>query len=236
MPEIDALSSVLGGAPASTESSASELAETFDTFLSLLTTQLQHQDPLDPMDSGEFTQQLVMFTNAEQAVATNQKLDTLNYLTLGNQASSAVNYIGKTVVAAGSSTVLSDGSATWQYNLAGNATLTTLTVKDQSGQVVLTTSGEIGEGDHTFVWDGTDSQGVPLPDGTYDLAITATDINGQPVATTSSVEGKVTGIETQDGAIVLAVGDTTLPLSSVTAVKETPAPVAPEPEEDEEST
>src|SRR5215468_12531093 len=112
-------------AAAATAPSAAQqqLAGNFDTFLTLLTTQLQNQDPLSPMDSNEFTQQLVMFSQVEQQINTNDNLQSLIALNLSQNANSAVNYIGRSVVMTnGEGALQSNGDGTssvdWTYNLA----------------------------------------------------------------------------------------------------------------------
>ena len=104
-------------ADSSSITNGSSLAETFDTFLTLLTTQLQYQDPLDPMDTNEFTSQLVEFTGVEQAISTNKKLDSLISLQTDMQLNNAVGYIGKTVSADSIMLMLQDGQSTITYDL-----------------------------------------------------------------------------------------------------------------------
>src|SRR3546814_13851877 len=109
------------GSDSSSVTSGASLAETFDTFLTLLTTQLQHQDPLNPMDTNEFTSQLVEFTGVEQAISTNQKLDALIGLQADMQLNDAVGYIDKLVGADGIILMLQDGDSTITYDHAPNA-------------------------------------------------------------------------------------------------------------------
>src|SRR5215468_478605 len=111
--------------PNATDSTSAEqtLAGNFNTFLTLLTSQLQNQDPLSPMDSTQFTQQLVMFSQVEQQINTNDNLQSLIALNLSQNANSAVNYIGRSVVMTnGEGALQSNGDGTssvdWTYNLA----------------------------------------------------------------------------------------------------------------------
>jgi flagellar basal-body rod modification protein FlgD len=197
---------------------ASKLTDTFDTFLTLLTTQLQHQDPLEPVDSSEFTQQLVMFTGAEQTIATNRNLEALIKLFQTSQSAGAVNYLGKVVEADGDSAALSNGSASWRYDLPVNAAQTTITITDANGSAVFTGNGQITAGSHNFVWDGKSTQGITQPDGIYKIAISSKDTNGQSIATTTSIVGSVDGIETVDDELVLTVGSVKVPLDKVKSV------------------
>lgn len=201
---------------------AKTLADSFDTFLTLLTKQLEHQDPLDPVDSSEFTQQLVMFTSAEQAVATNKNLEALINLSLSTQTAGAVSYIGKTIQAEGADTTLTGGRATWQYSLPRNAASVDVTITDDTGKSVFTGTAEGAKGAHSFVWDGRNTQGVPQPEGTYTIAIKAKDSSGGAITASTSVLGRVNGVETVDDSVVLLVGATRIPIDKVTSVRESP--------------
>ena len=201
-------------------SGAAGLAETFDNFLQLLTTQLQYQDPLSPVDSNEFTNQLVQFSAVEQAIQTNSKLDKLIALQSGNQLSEAVAYIGKTIKTESSQFWLEDGNATLLYGLGGNAQQTTITIVDESGATVRVLSGETGAGLHEVTWDGTDGSGTALPDGVYTVLANAIDAEGDAVTVATGFYGRVTGIEMQDGQLLLGIGKLLLPLDQVMAVQE----------------
>lgn len=225
---MDITSTASAAASQSTKSS-SRLAETFDMFLGLLTAQLKNQDPLDPVDSSQFTEQLVMFSNAEQTIASNKNLETLIDLFQSGNASSAVNYLGKTVSAEGDQAVLSNGSAGWQYELDGNSVQTTISIENSAGNTVFTGQGLISEGVHEFDWDGTTNQGVPQPEGLYTITVTATDGNGQIVATSTTIEGVVSGIESLNDGAILSVNGVKIPLDQVLSTKETAAPPEPPP-------
>lgn len=209
--------------------SNTKLAETFDTFLGLLTAQLKNQDPLDPLDSSQFTEQLVMFSGAEQQIASNQNLETLIDLFQSGNTSSAVNYLGNTITAEGDEAVLSNGSAGWRYDLAGNSTQTTITIENSAGNNVFTGPGQTVKGEHEFAWDGKNTQGLPQPDGLYKMTITAKDINGQTVASTTTLQGVVSGVEALDDGVVLSVNGVKIPLANILAVKQTTPPPAPIP-------
>src|ERR1700674_4361525 len=93
------------------------LSSNYDTFLKLLTAQLKNQDPLSPMDSNQFTQQLVMYSQVEQQISTNDNLSSLIALTKSAAGSNAVSYLGRTALTQGGDTSLSDGSADWRYTM-----------------------------------------------------------------------------------------------------------------------
>lgn len=204
----------------STNASAASLADNFDTFLSLLTTQLKNQDPLEPMDSNQFTQQLVQFAGVEQAINTNKKLDQLIGMQAGGGLNNAVAYIGKTVEASGDQIVLQDGGATLGYDLAANAAQARISIVDALGRTVRVLDGERASGSHRLTWDGLDQNGVQLPDGTYRFAVAAVDANGKTVDSTTFTSGRVTGVETRDGGLTVMLGNRAVPFGSIRAVHE----------------
>src|SRR6185295_9321796 len=145
-------------ATASTPSAAAgaqkQLSSNFDTFLTLLTTQLKNQDPLSPMDSNQFTQQLVQFSQVEQQINSNKNLESLIALTKARSATDAVSYLGKTLTLTDGMGALMDGEANWAYSLDNHASSATLYVKNMHGDVVYSAPAETDEGMHSFTWDG----------------------------------------------------------------------------------
>src|SRR6266702_4488782 len=115
------------------------IADNFQTFLTLLTTQLQNQNPLDPLDTNQFTQQLVEFASVEQQLKTNDQLTALVALQQTTQATQALGFVGKTAVVNGNSTALSNGSATWQLNVPTSSTVN-ISIANSKGQTVFTGS------------------------------------------------------------------------------------------------
>ncbi len=203
-----------------TNAAQSSLAETFDTFLALLTTQLQNQDPLDPMTSEEFTQQLIQFAGVEQSINTNKKLDRLVQLQTSNQLNSAVSFIGKVVEVVHDQLLLKDGAAKISYRLDRNAAQTIIGIIDQNGRAVRTVQGETAAGRHKFEWDGRDSDGAQLPDGVYGFSVVATDDDEQTIDTVAASFGRVTGVEIVDNASRLNIGELGVPFDAVFAVRE----------------
>lgn len=202
-----------------------KIAETFDSFLKLLTTQLQYQDPLDPVDSTEFTNQLVEFTNVEQNIATNRNLEQILSLLETGQTSAAVDHLGKIVEIMGSKTQLRDGQAQWTYELPESAESATLTVLDNLGRPVWTGAGATTIGRHDFVWDGKDDAGNALSEGTYSLLVAARSTNGDAISSTVTASGMVTGVEFEDDEAILLIGDVSVPLSQVRKITLPPADV-----------
>ena len=200
--------------------SSTKLSATFDTFLTLLTTQLQNQDPLDPVDSAEFTNQLVAFTQAEQAIATNQNLESLIALIKGNNTTNSLGYLGTIVEAAGEKAALVNGSATWGFELPINSAQTTVTIADETGLVVATANATTEKGTHNFVWDGLSDQGVPQPDGIYTITVAAKDTEGQKIPVVTAIQGTVDGVEVEDGNVILSLGGIRLPIEEVRSIKQ----------------
>ena len=130
--------------------SLASLASNSQTFLTLLTTQLKNQDPTSPLDTNQFTAQLVQMTGVEQQLLSNQLLQTLVNQSSGGGVTGAVGLIGKQVTASGNTATLTDGSASWQYNLGGNAANVTVQVSDSSGNVVFTGAAPTGSGPQSF--------------------------------------------------------------------------------------
>ncbi|WP_439815529.1 flagellar hook assembly protein FlgD [Zavarzinia sp. CC-PAN008] len=197
------------------------LATTFDTFLTLLTTQLQNQDPLNPMDSAEFTNQLVNFSGVEQQINTNSNLENLITLVKGTQAQQAAAYIGKTVNLDSDTAALKNGAAYWSYDLEDTAKVTVLTITNSSGQTVWQETGETAAGRHDLTWDGKDASGTALPDGSYTLTVSALTDAGVPVKTDIAVTGRVSAVEVADGETYVVVDGNRVKLSDVTSIRET---------------
>ena len=204
------------------DSSRSRLADSEQTFLSLLTTQLKNQDPLSPLDSNQFTAQIVQMTGVEQQLMTNDLLKMLVGMSDGGLAGS-VNLIGKSVTAESDQASITDGAASWAYDLDRNATSVKYEILNSAGSTVWSrTDASVAGGEHTLDWDGVTSAGQQLPDGgPYTLKITATGSGGETINASSHVSGVVTGVETVDGETVVSVGKLKIPVSSITGVAST---------------
>jgi len=216
-------------AAASTDTTAlgrARLADNFSTFLSLLTTQLKNQDPLSPLDSNQFTQQLVQMTGVEQQLASNDLLKQLVSNT-GSGIQTAVSLIGKDVTAVSDDAQLSNGKADWLYKLKLDAADTKIEVLNAKGAIVhVEAATDNKAGDHAFSWNGKDMNGNNLPDGPYTLRVTAKDSTGTAVTSTNYVQGRVTGVEQLDGVTYITVNGGKIGWNTVTSVKE-PAATTP---------
>lgn len=224
---LDGVNSAIGAGltqkSGSNASGGPGLADNFETFLTLLTTQLQHQDPLEPLKTKEFTQQLVSFSQVEQSIKQNKNLEDILSAVTADNFSSLVGFLGKDVTMDTNQTGLRDGQAEWTYDLGAAADEVQLVIKDSTGQVVRKMDGPGEQGSHTVTWDGTDNFGNPLPEGTYSLAVTAKTAGGKDVNADIRVGGRVEGVETDAGVHKLRVNGQAVPLGTLVEVSE-PAP------------
>ncbi len=191
----------------------------YTQFLSMLTTELQNQDPTSPMDATQFTNQLVGFSQLEQQLQTNSNLQTLIADQQGGGMSAALGYLGHSVVAAGNAFQVPDnGTASIDYSLASTASSALVTVSDSSGQVVGSFAGSTDAGLNTIPLDGAIPGGADLPAGDYTFTVTAMSASGQPITATTYSAGQVTGIDTSSGAAYLLLGNIPVAASSVVQV------------------
>lgn len=199
-----------------------KLSSDFDTFLVLLTSQLENQDPLEPLKSEQFTQQLVQFSQVEQQIATNEQLESLVSLSLAAQHGALVDYIGKSVEGQSDRARLADGTATWSYELDQAAEEVSVLVLNAANRPVKAAQSSGNAGINNFVWDGRDDIGNVLPDGVYRLSISASGANGERLDSRIRAGGIVDGVEVVDGVAQLTVNGALLPLANVTSVAGAP--------------
>jgi flagellar basal-body rod modification protein FlgD len=220
----NASASTTNSSSTSTTAAINKLSSDFNNFLTLLTTQLQNQDPLSPMDSTQFTAQLVAFTGVEQQINTNARLDSLISVDKGTQLTAAANFIGDSVQAPSTQVnVNGDGTASQiGYTLPSTASAVTLTVTDSSGNVVSSGNAPANSGANVVTFNPINqSTGNALPAGAYNVSIQALDQSGNPINNiTTSIIGTVTNVSTNaTSGTELSIGSVTVPLSSVTSVQ-----------------
>lgn len=205
------VSSLLGTSSTSTDTTSSKGTSSLgqDAFLQLLVTQLQYQDPLNPMDDKEFVAELAQFSSLEQLTEINTGIGNLTTQGTQQQLLGAVNFIGKTIEATGNAVSLTDGTATpVTFTLPSDAETCLVNVLDTSGQVVRTVDlGATSAGKVEFTWDGKDYNGNVMTDGQYQVAMTATGADGATMKTTSTMTGTVTGISQENGTYYLNIGN-----------------------------
>ncbi|WP_339830533.1 flagellar hook assembly protein FlgD [uncultured Parvibaculum sp.] len=218
-----AVQAATGGNKSSTASAA--LAGNFDTFLRLLTTQLKHQDPTNPMSSDQFTQQLVQMSGVEQSIQTNRNLETLITAYAIQNSNQSVSLLGKEVTGSGTGALLRDGNANWTFAVAADAPDTTLQVINADGATVYSEKMDAAKGDHQFTWDGKDGSGAGQPDGTYFLKIVANSGNGAPIAVDTRTTGIVTAIDMTSTDPMLTVNGAQIRYSQITSVKQPDTPI-----------
>ena len=213
-PSIAAAGSSAAGSNSSLGVDQNTIAGNFQTFLTLLTTQLQNQNPLDPLDTNQITQQLVMFAQVEQQLRSNDQLATLVSLEQSAQATTALAYVGQTVAINGQTAALNNGSATWSLQVPKPAT-GTISIASQTGQTVFSGTYTMQAGTQNFTWDGRDNNGVQLPDGNYTISVTAKDASGQSVAIPTDIQGVVDSIDLTQTPPVLSIGAQTFTLDKI---------------------
>ena len=196
------------------------IADNFQTFLTLLTTQLQNQNPLDPLDTNQFTQQLVQFAGVEQQLKSNEQLKTLVAMQKSAAATEALVYVGKTVAVDGA-TATFDTSATWNLTAAKDTTTSVVSITNSAGNTVYSGNFALKAGGASFVWDGKGTDGTQYPPGAYKLTATGKDQNGQTVAISTEVQGMVDSVDLSASPPLLSIGNATYTTDQVKRVVRT---------------
>lgn len=179
-----------------------------EDFLNLLITQLQNQDPLNPLDSTEYTAQLAQFTSLEELYAVNENLLTIQEILSSQSEETLLELIGKTVKADDNTILVSDGSALSGAYTLDEAADVTISIYDSSGSEIRTLySYGQDAGEHDIDWDGRDDNGEQVSDGTYYYEVSAVDENGDSIDVNTYICGEVTGITYEYGSPYLIVGD-----------------------------
>jgi flagellar basal-body rod modification protein FlgD len=202
---------------ASSVADKNTIAGNFMTFLQLLTTQLKNQNPLDPLDTNQFTQQLVQFAQVEQQLKSNDQLATLVSLQKTAQATAALGFVGETVVVDGANAKLENGSATWSLNLPKPAVVS-INIQSATGQSVFSGNYTMNAGLQEFAWDGKSANGTQWPTGNYKMVVSAKDAGGQAVAVPTEVQGLVDGADLTKNPPVLSIAGQDYTLDKVKRV------------------
>lgn len=208
-------------ADSAAEKARTQLSGDFDTFLLMLTTQLKNQDPLEPMDSHEFTAQLVQFANVEQAIATNENLEQMIAMQNNAAFSDASNYVGKFVTAPGDAARLASGVASFSYELPQDVYSAEVVITDAVGNIVYKGAAPTEKGKNDVLWDGTSNiDGTTKESGTYHISVVAKDAQNKTVEATTYTTGFVSEVNIEDGQMTLMIGDIELPVEKIISVRD----------------
>ena len=211
-------SSAGSSAAAASALASSQIAGNFQSFLTLLTTQLQNQNPLDPLDTNQFTQQLVEFAGVQQQLNTNDSLATLVSLQQTAQSTQALGFVGKTAVVNGSTAALTNDSATWELSVPTNSNVN-VTIANSTGQTVFTGSYSVTAGNNQpFVWNGQGSDGTQYTSGNYTLTATAQDSSNNTVAVTTQVQGVVSSVDLTQSPPLLSINGSTYTVNQIQSI------------------
>lgn len=194
-------------------------------FLNLFVTQLKNQDPTSPMDDSAMMEQTSQFTQIELMQSMEGSLKSIaegnSNSSLQQQMMSASSYIGKLVEFEGNNTYLSNGAAAVSFKPEQVPFKTTVVVKDASGDFVTSFTPPVKDTDmNTFYWNGTDADGNAMPNGKYTFSVVATGTEGQEIDVQTYGNGLVTGVKTEDGALVYEVDGSDIPADKVTSVRD----------------
>jgi flagellar basal-body rod modification protein FlgD len=190
---LDSVTLSMGGVAGidkNTDAAKDSLGKTYDQFLMLLTTQLKNQDPLNPMDTKDMTNQLIALAEVEQSIAQTDKMNELIKLNQTSAINSTLlSYIGMQVDYKGKDFTYKGGSALqFDYTVGENAAKATIEIFDKDDKLVWSQTGDTEEGAYQFVWSGVDKDGKQLPEGSYKLKVAAVDADGEPVTAETPVE------------------------------------------------
>jgi len=185
---------------------ATGIGADFNTFLTLLTTQLRNQDPTNAMDADKMTEQLVQFASVEQQIKVNTNLERLLAVEQGNQLVSAAPLMGRVVEVESDRLALQGGQAQLRLPAAGAATRALVEVQDANGRVLRSAEVALGAAPTDWNWDGRDLTGRQMPDGAYRFATRGVRADGTEAAVTASVLARATTVDRRDGEVRLGLG------------------------------
>jgi len=185
---------------------ASNAVDTQDRFLKLLVTQMQNQDPLNPMDNAQVTSQMAQLSTVTGIDKLNATLQALSDSMLGNQSLQAASMIGHGVLVPGSGVDLVNGQGYGGAELVQSADKVDVAIYDQSGALVRNMQlGAQPEGLVNWLWDGRDNSGNSMAAGSYSFVVEASQ-SGNAVAATTLQFGVVSSVTQGKGGVALTVG------------------------------
>ncbi len=193
------------------------LTSNFSSFLQMLMTQLQNQDPTSPMDTNQFTTELVQFSSVEQQINTNNSLKQLIQLTQGGEVVQSTGMLGHTVTAQSNQLALQNGSAAVQFTLP-TAGRVGAVVSNSSGNQLFATTLNASAGANTWTWNGQNGAGTALPDGGYNVVLTQENPDGSSAALPFTISGKATGVLSQGQSVQLELGSVPIDFADIRSV------------------
>lgn len=225
MSSIDLLSSPTSTTQTSSvaDSARSSFDDDFEFFLSLLTAQIQNQDPLEPLDTNEMTQQITSFSALEQQINSNEELEKINSTLASMTFGNAVSYLGDTVTYSSSKTTLSNGEANWRYTVTGGtADKVDVTVRDSAGNVVKTETldGPLS-GEQEYTWNGRTDSGNSSPEGEYSITFRAETAEGGILNVNTAGSGVVEEVDLSGATPRLKINDSYIEIDEVISVAPT---------------
>lgn len=201
-----------------TGSATTRLGADLNTFLTMLTTQLQNQDPTNPLDTNQMTNQLVQFASVEQQIAMNQNLTAMISLQQSAQLTAAAPMIGRRIEVASDQVALQGGSAEVRLPAAGTARTAEITVSDSAGRTLRRQTVPLGTGATGWSWDGRNIAGATQADGAYNVQVTGRDANGVAVSLPHTVRGTLTGAQRSSDGLTLSMGALSLGFDSLRSI------------------
>jgi flagellar basal-body rod modification protein FlgD len=213
-------SSSSSNSPASATNSlaSQQIAGNFQSFLQLLTTQLKNQNPLSPLDTNQFTQQLVEFAGVQEQLNTNDSLATLVSLQQTAASTQALSFVGKNAVVSGKTALLTNSSASWGLNVPANANVT-INIANSSGQTVFTRTMPMNAGNNQpFTWNGIGSDGTQWPDGQYTLTATGSDGSNNTVAISTQVQGVISSVNLTQSPPLLNINGQSFTINQIQSI------------------
>jgi len=197
-----------------------------DAFLKMLLAQLKHQDPLNPMEGGDFSAQLAQFSSLEQMFNMNDHLETIATSLVSDGANNVLDYIGKEVMCENDTLKLSEGVMSGGvFTLEAPAELMISIFDDIGREVITLYPGRLDTGTHQIDWNGYDRTGTPVPDGAYRFELTAISENGIYERVTAAASGLVTGVSYEDCIPYLEMDGKLIDPATVVKIRQISDPV-----------
>ncbi|MCA3273737.1 MAG: hypothetical protein ING26_06085 [Roseomonas sp.] len=191
---------------ATSTAQSSKFAGDFNTFLTLLTTQIKNQSPTDPLDTNQMTSQLVQFASVEQQISMNQNLQRMLALEQASQLTASAPLIGRNVEVEAEQISLQGGVGTLKLPAAGASQTALVTIRGSGNRIIRQETVQLGNAPKTWSWNGKDSENVSQPDGAYKVSVTGTGGGGKTEALPFTTIGTVTGAERVGGDVKLLLG------------------------------